>query len=116
MNTYIIDNGGAYSDHQIWFVTTDYPISVVEKCIAIASDQYMTHYLVAVVSDVSWRGDARRASLGQYVSDGLYGCGEASMEGNTLPAKLREEASVDYFGWPPFAGPAPERKIERDIP
>jgi hypothetical protein len=112
----MIDNGGSYSDHTIWFVETDYPREVVEKCVAIASSKYMTAYIAAVINDVSWLGDAMRTSLGEYVSDGVYGNGDPSAEARELPDELLEQAAVVFYGVGEVYQARLHKKLERNLP
>lgn len=56
MSIYIIDNGGSYSDHEIIFLETEYPISVVELTIDLVwrkrgNDGYK---IVGVADRIAW--------------------------------------------------------------
>ncbi len=71
---YIIDNGGSYSGHIIWFVETEWPREIVEKCVTIASgdSKYFIHYLAAISDNMEWLGEIRKTSLEEYVCDYIF--------------------------------------------
>lgn len=63
MRTWIIDNGEAYSDHEVRFLETDAPGPVVALAVAFRNEKI----LATAEGRLSWRADGSSMSLPQYV-------------------------------------------------
>jgi hypothetical protein len=83
--TYVIDNGGEYSDHRLYFVETHWPVEVIEQCIAIKSNEYEKAYLVAALGSVEWLGTANRMTLAEYLAHPFV-----SVDVDELPAEAKK--------------------------
>jgi hypothetical protein len=63
VKTWIIDNGGEWSEHEIIFVYTDAPDELVLRCV-----QMQRHTVMAVVDGpLEWRVSGATRMLTQYV-------------------------------------------------
>lgn len=63
MKTWIIDNGGEWSDHEMFFVATDAPDDLVLRCV-----EYRGHVVKGVVDGpIAWRVDGTTIMLVEYL-------------------------------------------------
>jgi hypothetical protein len=71
MSLYVIDNGAGWSDHAIYFVETDKPLSEVQKWCEIASDSYEKFTVCGHGQEIEWLNDIiwRKMSLEQFIED-----------------------------------------------
>jgi hypothetical protein len=74
MSLYVIDNGANYSDHAIYFVETDKPLSEVQKWCEIASTgDYEKFTVCGHGKEIEWLNNViwRRMSLEQFIEDNV---------------------------------------------
>jgi hypothetical protein len=72
---YVIDNGCDWSDHAIYFVGTDKPLSEVQKWCEIASSgsSYETYTVCGHGKEIEWLNDIiwSKMSLEQFIEDNV---------------------------------------------
>ena len=74
--TFIVDNGGSYSDHALWFVSTSLPREDVERALILALFGWARQAAVIGVADeITWL-PVKRAQASATLRDTLNGEGD----------------------------------------